>query len=281
MHFIGYLAAVVVGILLGLTGGGGSVLTVPVLVYLFNVSPVTATSYSLFIVGTTSFVGAIKNSQTKNIDIQTALLFGTPAISIILCIRQYLLPAIPEHIGSFYQVEITKTFITMILLAVLLLCTSKFVLNKNYDFQLPIQPSLFKLLFMGMLVGLIIGMLGVGGGFLITPSLITIVRLPMKKAIGTSLLIISISSISGFIGDPLHKDINWFILFTITVLSVIGFFIGNSISSRISGTFLKKAFGWFLFILGGSILVKEVLSHLYFPKLSLKSYTVFLDDIHT
>jgi len=261
---VGYIAALVIGITLGLIGGGGSIVTVPVLVYLLHVEPVLATSYSLFIVGVASIVGAYPKNKHGNVDFRLAAVFGGPSIVTIFLTRKFLVPLIPStliHIGSL---EITKPVFMLLLFAMLMLLAAFAMItnsnNDKYDFTKQARPYRFTdYVGHSIGVGLLAGLLGAGGGFLIIPVLVSKRNIPMKKAIGTSLVIIAANSLIGFTGDLKHTTINWTFLLFITALAVGGIIIGNKLSTYIDGQKLKKGFGWFILAMGISILCKELI----------------------
>lgn len=262
MEIFGYIASVLIGVSLGLIGGGGSILTVPVLVYLFHVDATLATSYSLFIVGSTSLAGAYQNFKKGFVSIKTALLFGLSSTTTVFIVRKLIVPLIPLNIIQFDGIIISKTALTMLLFAVLMLLASISMIrnkqpeNRNViaDRKLPFA----KLLAYGSGVGIVTGLLGAGGGFLIIPALVLLVKLPMKEAIGTSLLIIALNSLIGFTGDVGQYNIDWGFLLTITTIAIAGIFIGSYIGKSIPAGQLKKGFGWFVLIMGIYILIKEI-----------------------
>lgn len=264
MHIIGYFAAALIGISLGLIGGGGSILTVPVLVYLFGTSPVLATSYSLFVVGTTSLAGAINYYRNGLVSFQTALLFGISSITTVFLTRKYLMPAVPDSFGDPGSFMVTKQVAIMVLFAVLMLFAAlKMIKNpKNLSAQSNNTgtPQIGKLLLYGVLIGMVTGILGAGGGFLIIPTLVLLLNLPMKKAVGTSLLIIAMNSLIGFTGDVGHFEFDWILLVTITTIAIAGIFIGSALARNIEGAKLKKGFGWFVLSMSVFILVKEIIA---------------------
>jgi len=263
MEIAGYIASALIGISLGLIGGGGSILTMPVLVYLFNVSPALATSYSLFVVGSSSLVGAWNNYKKGLVSIKTALLFGMSSIGTVFLTRKFIMPAIPEeikHIGSY---TITKPLLIMVLFAVLMLAAAVSMIRTKAKGKKDAVPErgipLASLLLNGLGIGLVTGLLGAGGGFLLIPSLVLLVKLPMKEAVGTSLLIIAMNSLIGFTGDLGHHTIDWRLLLTISILAIAGIFVGGFISKRIPGEKLKAGFGWFVLAMGIYIIFREML----------------------
>ena len=263
MEMIGYIASLLIGISLGLIGGGGSILTVPVMVYLFGLQPLLATSYSLFVVGSTSLFGAFNNFRKGLVNVRAALLFGASSVVTVFLTRKFLVPAIPKELGSIGGVTITESLVTMVLFAILMLLASISMIRnhkvKEEEKECRDCVRFGKLLIYGILIGLVTGLLGAGGGFLLIPALVFLLRLPMKKAIGTSLLIIALNSLIGFTGDLGHFSIDWFFLLKITALAVTGIFIGGALSKKIPGDKLKKGFGWFVLVMGMYIIVKETI----------------------
>ena len=260
MEIIGYLASIIIGLSLGLIGGGGSILAVPILVYLFHVHPEQATSYSLFIVGMTSMIGSYSHYKLGNLKIKSALVFAVPSILSLLFIRKMVLHLIPDTLFFINEFEITKNLLIMVVFALLMIATSVSMIKKSKP-QLETVEINFKMLaIIGFLVGLIIGFLGAGGGFLIIPALLFFANLPMKQAVGTSLFIIFINSLIGFGGDLLggvHLD--FYLLFIISIMAIIGLFIGTQLSKKIDGAKLKPAFGWFVLVMGIYIIAKEII----------------------
>ena len=265
MQILGFILAGLVGVSLGLIGGGGSILTVPILVYVLGLNPVLATSYSLFIVGSTSVVGAVNNYRSGFVSIKTALLFGLSSILTVFIIRKLVMPEIPEIIFSTDKIQVTQSLATMILFAVLMLLAAISMIKakiKSNDIVVTDgnqKPALLKLLLYGMSIGLATGFLGAGGGFLLIPVLVLILKMPMKMAVGTSLLIIALNSLIGFTGDIGHFIIDWKFLITITGIAIVGVFVGGILSKKIDGDRLRKAFGWFILVMGLLIIIRELL----------------------
>jgi uncharacterized membrane protein YfcA len=264
MEIIGYLAAAFIGISLGLIGGGGSIMTMPVLVYMFGISPILATSYSLFIVGSTSLLGAVNNYRKGQSNLKAALYFGIPSVTTVFITRKYIVPLIPENLFFIGDYIIGSNLITMVIFGILMLMASISMIWPKQN-NIPGDEckdclKFSKLLAYGIAIGLVTGMLGAGGGFLLIPALIFLLKLPMKKAIGTSLLIIALNSLIGFTGDLGHFNINWRFLLMVTSIAIIGLFIGSWMSKMISGEKLKNGFGWFVLVMGIYIILKEIIS---------------------
>ena len=265
MEIIGYIASVFIGISLGLIGGGGSILTVPVLVYLFGESAELSTAYSLFIVGTTALVGGIRNATMGNVNYKTAVVFTIPAFIAVYLTRAYLVPAIPQNILTVGAFTLTKDIAIMVFFALVMLAASvSMIRNKREEegeegettpvFNVP------AIVAEGAVVGVLTGIVGAGGGFLIIPALVLFAKLPMKKAVGTSLLIIAAKSLIGFIGDVQRPDliIDWTLLSTVTAIAVAGIFVGIYATKFIDGKKLKKGFGWFVLVMAVYIILKQI-----------------------
>ncbi len=257
----GYIGALVIGIVLGLIGGGGSILTVPILVYLLFVNPVTATAYSLFVVGTSALVGTIRNIQKGLVDFKVGIVFAIPALISVYLTRKFLVPAIPEHLFTINDFEVTKDVGIMLFFAVIMVLASiSMIKNKDVpsigDIKVVFNYPLIIL--EGAVVGVLTGIVGAGGGFLIIPALVLLAKLPMKKAVATSLLIIAFKSLIGFIGDVENIDIDWSFLLIFTSISILGIFIGIYLNKFIKGEKLKKSFGYFVLFMAVYILYMEI-----------------------
>ena len=257
---LGYLGALVVGLTLGLLGGGGSILTVPILVYVLGINPVLATAYSLFVVGTTSLVGALRNMIKGMVNVKVAVIFAIPAFVAVYLTRRYLVPAIPDEIFTAGDFTLTKDLAVMLFFAVIMLAASVSMIRgrkeKKVDEDAPLKVPLIIL--EGVIVGVLTGLVGAGGGFLIIPALVLFANLPMKRAVATSLVIIAVKSLIGFVGDVQNLVIDWPFLLTFTGFSIVGIFIGIYLNRFIDGKHLKKAFGWFVLLMGIYIIVKEL-----------------------
>jgi uncharacterized membrane protein YfcA len=260
MEYIGYFASIIIGISLGLIGGGGSILTVPILVYLFKIDPENATSYSLFIVGITAMLGSFRHYKLGNLKIQSALYFAFPSILSLLFVRKIIIPRIPTTLFEINQFEVTKNLLIMVVFAILMVAASFSMIRKSKTETAVAKVNYSRLAFIGFLVGLVTGFLGAGGGFLIIPALLFFANLPMKQAVGTSLLIIFLNSTIGFTGDILSGVVvNYKLLFTISSIAILGMLLGTQLSKKIDGTKLKPAFGWFVLAMGIYIITKEIL----------------------
>ncbi len=260
-EILGYSGALCIGIVLGLIGGGGSILTVPVFVYLMQINPITATAYSLFVVGVSALVGTVTNIRKGLVDIRTAFVFAIPTFVAVYSTRKYLVPAIPNTLFTIQEFMVTKNIAIMLFFAIIMLLASiSMIRNNKKEIETAAQVvyNYPLILTEGFLVGVLTGIVGAGGGFLIIPALVLMAKLPMKKAVATSLLIIAVKSLIGFVGDVENLEIAWGFLLIFTTISVIGIFIGMYVSNFIKGKKLEKAFGWFVLIMGIFIIVKEL-----------------------
>jgi uncharacterized protein len=261
---IGYIASVFVGLVLGLLGGGGSILSIPILVYLFGLEPVLASAYSLFIVGITSLVGAIPKYRQQLLNLRTGILFGIPSIITIFATRRWIVPAIPDVVLATETLTLTKRLLLLGIFAILMVLASfsmirgrREIVSRSHKFRTML------VILEGAFIGFLTGLVGAGGGFLIIPALVFLTGLKFKTAVGTSLFIIAINSLTGFAGDVLNYTIEWRFLLTIASLAIAGILVGHYFSSRISGVVLRKIFGWLTLFMGIWILMKEIFLSAY------------------
>ena len=260
MEIAGYIASLFIGLALGLIGGGGSILTIPILVYLFSITPTIAISYSLFIVGFTSLLGAYNSYRKGLVNFKTVLLFGSSSITTVFIARKFIIPIIPDVFFKFGSFEVTHSLFVMVVFAILMLVASiPMIRNRKMVEKVQAKEDPFKLVMYGVLIGLVTGFLGSGGGFLLIPALVMLMKLPIKEAIGTSLLIIALNSLIGFLGDFGRHPIDWKFLVLITAIAIAGIFIGGYFNQKVNGDKLKKGFGWFVLGMGIYIIIKEVL----------------------
>lgn len=254
----GYLLSLLVGISLGLVGSGGSILTVPILVYILGFDAVTATGYSLFVVGGTALVGGLQNALQSNVNFSIVMLFGIPSLLAAYLIRAFALPAVPYSILEIGGLPLTKPLLLMILFAIVMLIAAVKMIRSAPAAEASVGISKSKLIASGVATGVLAGAVGAGGGFLIIPALVFLAGMPMKKAVGTSLFIIAVQSLAGFAGDAVGKEIDWGFLLPFTGVAVVGILIGSYLSRKIDGAKLKTGFGYFVLLMGVYILAKEL-----------------------
>lgn len=260
-QIIGYLLAVLVGMTLGMLGSGGSILSVPILVYVMAIEPVLATAYSLFVIGTTSLVGGIHKAKQKLVDFKKVVLFGIPAVISVFMTRKIIVPRIPEIIFSTENFTLSKSILIMVVFAVVMIIASGSMIKPFKEKVVSGNEKLnyYRISLLGILIGLLSGFVGAGGGFLIVPALLLFAKTPMKMAVGTSLFIVSSQSLIGFTGDIMgNQTIDWKLLFLFTLASIIGIFIGNFISKKVKEEKLKTGFGWFVLAMGLYIVLREI-----------------------
>ncbi|TQD39416.1 sulfite exporter TauE/SafE family protein [Haloflavibacter putidus] len=265
IEILGYIGALLIGVVLGLTGGGGSILTVPIFVYVLSIEPVIATGYSLFVVGLSSLFGTFKNLRNGMVNYKAALLFAIPAVSAVFLTRKFLIPAIPETIAQLGKFTLHKDMAIMVFFAVLMLIasvsmikTKKETTSKQKAEKKSSVTNYTLLLVLGAFTGLITGLVGAGGGFIIVPILVLLAKLPMKKAAATSLFIIAINSLLGFLGDVTNFEIDWIFLLSFSAIAIAGIYLGIYLNRFINGKKLKKAFGWLVLVMGIYIVWREL-----------------------
>ncbi|RSK40371.1 sulfite exporter TauE/SafE family protein [Mangrovimonas spongiae] len=258
---LGYLGALVIGLVLGLIGGGGSILTVPLLVYLLGYNPVVATAYSLFVVGSSSVVGVIQKHRKKQVDFKTGFTFVFPSFIAVYMSRRFLVPYIPDEVFSLGSFVLTKEMAIMVFFSLVMFLASISMIrgrkNLEDENQQKSQPY-YKTFIQGLFIGLVTGLIGAGGGFLYVPALVIWGGLSMKKAVGTSLIIIAFNSLIGFTGDIQTLEIDWGFLLTFSAITIIGILLGGYFSKYISNKKLKKSFGWFVMLMAIYILIREI-----------------------
>ncbi|HEX4925557.1 MAG TPA: sulfite exporter TauE/SafE family protein [Bdellovibrionales bacterium] len=263
MELFGYAASFLMGITLGMIGGGGSILTVPILVYLFSVDPVLATAYSLFIVGLTALAGGVTYLKSGDVDLKTGVTFAIPSFIGVYLVRAFVVPSLPDPVFSLGSLAVSKALLIMFVFAVLMVAASFSMIRtpSNAKKKTALSPaSRFALIAAeGLVVGGVTGFVGAGGGFLIIPALVLLVGLHMKVAVGTSLFIIAAKSLLGFIGDVQHQaSIEWSMLAVLSAIAIAGLLAGKALSSKVSERALKKGFGWFVLVMGLFILFDQL-----------------------
>lgn len=261
METLGYIASFVMGIILGLMGGGGSILTVPIMVYLFGFSPTLATGNSLFVVGLTALIGSVMYIRKGDVDFKTGLSFAVPSVIGVNVSRGLLIPRIPEIIVTFDGFALTKEILVMATFAVLMIAASYAMIKKKRE-QKPMEAHplmrVALIAFEGLIVGLIAGFVGAGGGFLIIPALVILAGLSMRIAIGTSLMIIALQSLLGFAGDVSRGVVfDGPLLAKVATVAAIGIIVGSAVAHKVKEQQLRTAFGWFVLIMGFTILVEQ------------------------
>lgn len=258
MEILGYILAIFVGLSTGLIGAGGSILAMPILVYLFGVEAgETAPAYSLFVVGVSSMVGAYIKNKEGLINYKLVLSFGLPTIVAIFITRYFIVPALPDELFSVGNLLVSKHLFVMVLFSLLMIIASVFMIREK---EVKETSKINPLLNMGsgLSTGVLSGLVGAGGGFIIVPALMKIGKLNVKAAIATSMAIIAINTSVGFVSSMSHVEMDWKLLLIFSSLSVVGILVGHFFSKKIKAKNLKKGFGWFILLTGLFILTKEL-----------------------
>lgn len=253
---VGHLLAACIGISLGLIGGGGSVLALPILVYVMGIPPKSAIAMTLVIVGTVSLLGVIPHWRAKNVNLKTASIFGSATmLGAFIGAKIAALPAITET----FQMMLFA--IMMLLAAILMIRRSSQPIAPDNKLAL-YPPPVCKycwlwLMTEGLGVGILTGLVGVGGGFAIVPALVLLGKVPMKQAIGTSLLIISFNSAAGFLGYLGHVSLDWKLMGSFIVAASAGTIPGAYLAQYVPAQRLQKLFGYFLLAIATLVLVQN------------------------
>lgn len=263
MEVLGYILALGVGLSLGLIGGGGSILTLPILVYVMGIERELGTAYSLFIVGSTALFSGLQYVKQKKVELKTAAIFGIPSIITVYLTRAFVVPQVPDPVIHTDAFTLDKATSFMLLFSVIMLLAAYKMLKsgkKKEDVkEQAIEYNYPMILLEGIVVGLLTGFVGAGGGFLIVPALVLFARLPMRLAVGTSLMIIASNALIGFIGDiQTRSNIDWKLITLFSAISIGGGFLGNRLSRKFDNTKLKHLFAWFVLIMGLIILFNEL-----------------------
>lgn len=260
MEILGYVSAVFMGFSLGLIGGGGSILTVPILVYFFHQDGLTATTGSLFVVGVTALIGAFQNARKNMVNFRIGFLFALPSFAGVFFSRKILIPKIPDQFLLPGDLVLTKPLLILFSFAVLMIFASRAMIKSGKDRAQTDKSThgFLNVASKGFLVGCVTGFVGAGGGFLIIPALVLLLNLPMRMAVGTSLAIIAANSIFGFMISATDTLINWTLLLTLTGLGIAGLFMGYYAAPRFSENKLKQGFGYFVLIIGCLVLIDQV-----------------------
>ncbi len=257
---IAYMLAVLTGIILGVLGGGGSMMILPIFVYILQLDPPLAVVYSLFVVGLASLIGASAHFRIGNVHLRTALIFGLPSIASVIITRKIVLPNIPDVLIDFSWFHLDKNTFLLSFFAFMMLFAAYFMLtdkNQQVKENKKAQSGFGALAFEGIVVGFVTALVGAGGGFLIIPALLYFARLPIKRAIGTSLTIIALNSLIGFASSASQFKLDWVFLLIFSGITSVGILVGTQLSKKIGGQRLKKAFAVMVLLLGTFIVVKE------------------------
>ncbi|MEQ1879063.1 MAG: sulfite exporter TauE/SafE family protein [Bdellovibrionia bacterium] len=256
MIVAGYLFAVVAGSVLGMLGAGGSIMTVPLLVYFFSLTPILATTYSLLVVGLTAVAGAAFYWKLNLIDWKIVLKFAVPSAAAVLVVRHFVWPAIPLDLPFL---GITKNTFVMIALA-LVMGGSAWRMFKTAAAK-PAERRIRIVIPVALAAGTVTGLLGAGAGFIIVPSLHLVLNLPMRETVATSLVVIAINSLFGFSLDMFRGAyIDWSFAAAFLACTFLGVFLGNKFGKSVPELKLKRSFGLFVMITALLIVAHELRS---------------------
>lgn len=257
----GYAAAILVGLVIGLAGGGGSILTVPIFIYIFSIPTLLATSYSLFVVGTTSLVGSANHIWQKRVDLRVTAAFATPSFISVYLSRRYLVPALPDPIVRLGDFNVPKSEAILFFFALIMVLAARAMIRDkppSEGIAADGRPRYGTLALDGLAVGMLTGIIGAGGGFLIVPMLVLLAGLPIQRAVATSVVIIAVNSFIGFLGDVQHTALNWNFLLPFTGLSIVGIFLGMYLAKFVSPNTLRKGFGWFVLVVAAYMMTRQL-----------------------
>jgi len=256
---ISIVASSIIGIAIGLLGAGGSILVMPVLVYVLGISPLIATTYSLGIVGISSAIAAIRNAREQQTNWKVLFTFAIPAIISIMIMRAYIMPALPKVL-ELGMIHISIESLSMIILSLLMLISAQRMMSskvlQSHDIQ---EISLMALMFTGLMIGVLTGFTGIGGGVLIVPAMILIGHMNVKEAAFTSMILIAMNTLPGLLVDIMNgKNLEWGLFTLLTNASVFGGYVGIMLSKRIRQDLLRISFGIIIALLALFILIKEL-----------------------
>ncbi|ROZ64595.1 sulfite exporter TauE/SafE family protein [Kocuria soli] len=239
--------ALLIGLSLGTLGGGGSILTVPMLTYVAGLDPREAIATSLFVVGVTSAISALTHARRGFVEWRTGLIFGVTSMAA-------------AFLGAMLGEHISPTAL-MVAFAVMMVVTSAAMIRGRRPCEGPnCQPeySRLKLVLIGLGVGLVTGLIGAGGGFLVVPALALLAGLSMPAAVGTSLLVIAMNSFAGLAGHLSSVQVQWSLVAAVTTTAVLGSLVGSRVAAKVPAQVLRKGFGWFVLVVGIVVLVQEL-----------------------
>lgn len=246
MLALALVLSVLIGVALGLFGGGGSILTTPILIYALGVETKAAIATSLLVVGITSVAAVVQHARAGNVEWRTGLIFGGAGMA-------------GAYIGGFVAGWIPAT-VLMILFGAMMLATAVAMFRGRKDTGRSTGQSqaLWKIIAEGLVVGVVTGLVGAGGGFLVVPALALLGGLPMKKAVGTSLLVIALKSFAGYAGHAAHVTIDFELAALVSGAAVVGSFAGSRLASRVPPDSLRRGFAGFVLVMAVFVLYQQI-----------------------
>ncbi len=254
-----FVIAAFIGISLGLLGAGGAIVAVPAFVYLGNIPPTLASGYALFVVTVATAVGSTQYVRKQLVDWRSVLAFGSTTMASIAAVRRFVLPEIPDVFRAWpTDIVLHRDTVLMVAFATILLGAGYAMVRPRTEAP-PTHTHIARLAFFGLVIGIVSGFLGVGGGFLMTPALVLWAGLDIRKAVGTSLVLISANSAIGVASDLSRGAVyDWNFVLLFTTITTAGIIVGTLLSHRIDGQRLKQGFGWFVIALGLAVLAREL-----------------------
>ncbi len=250
--------SLLIGVSLGVLGGGGSILTVPILVYVAGMDPKEAIAASLFVVGVTSAAGAISHARGGRVRWRTGLLFGAAGL-----VGAFLGGMLGGHLPG--ELLLVAFALMMVATSIAMIRGRRSVDPSKKHTELPVVRVLLD----GLVVGLVTGLVGAGGGFLVVPALALLGGLPMSVAVGTSLLVIAMKSLGGLAGYLSSVSLDWGLVSAVTVAAVLGSVVGGRLAGRIPEAALRRGFGWFVLVMGGFVLAQQAPDGMLVPVLAV------------
>lgn len=251
MTLLAILFGMIIGVLLGLIGGGGSILTVPILVYVLGQEVHEATATSLVIVGVTSLVGAVPHARAGRVSSATALFFGGAGIA-------------GAYVGTVLNRLVSGPVLLLLFGVLMLVVAARMLLGRTPDEAAAAETGMggfrWPVLAAGLVVGVMTGFFGVGGGFLIVPALVLILGFPMRVAVGTSLVIIAINSASGVVSQLGSGAIDLGVAMLFIAGGVVGSLVGGRLAGRVDDALLSRAFAGLVVVVGLSLIIQNALA---------------------
>jgi uncharacterized membrane protein YfcA len=259
-HILGYLGALLTGLVLGLLGGGGAAVSIPILVYAFGVPASVATGYSLLIVAFTALLGTVQNIRLKLVRYSALIKCGLPALISIYIMRRFLIHSIPNVFFTVHGFVMTKnSFILLLLAFFMVLVARNMIVAAKPKTDEPKPAPYLLILIQSILIGLFTGLVGAGGGFLLIPLILSAEPMEFRNATATSLTLVTLNSFIGFLGDmQSNSQMDRTFLLAFMGCSIVGVLTGITIATRIDNKKLRLVFGYTMMVIAIYIIIREV-----------------------
>ncbi len=265
---LSYILALLIGLSIGIMGSGGAILAVPILYYVAGYTMQEASVYSLFVVGASSLVGAVRSWMNHLVNWRAVLFFGIPSVFAVYLTRLILVPILPDPLIASSVITVPLDMALLLLFATLMVLAARSMLlskegSTQGELNFQSSNSFLQVITFGLLVGTLTAILGAGGGFLIIPALVIFLRMPMKEAVGTSMFIVAMNALNGFVGSIYKGDIliDYSFLLLFTAMAFIGLFVGMFWAKHLKPEKLKRYFAFFVFGMGLFIIVQQLIKH--------------------